>query len=93
MHLVSIVKLESTIFPEFFRAYYKLPNETKRIENMKISVVFFAESSLRSRRDQSSTVFIGRTAQFGHKMQIYNSHQNSVRLELCNLLVVQYRCS
>ena len=41
MHLVSIVKLESTIFLEFFRAYCKLPNETKRIENMKISVVFF----------------------------------------------------
>ena len=92
MHLVSIVKLESTIFPEFFRAYCNLPNETKRIENLKISV-FFAESSLRSRRDQSSTVFIGRTAQFGHKMQIYNLHQNSVRLQLCNLQVVKYRCS
>ena len=52
MHLVSIVKLESTISLEFFRAYYKLPNETKRIENMNISQVFFVESSVRSLRDQ-----------------------------------------
>ena len=52
MHLVSIVKLESTISLEFFRAYCKLPNETKRIENMNISLVFFVESSVRSLRDQ-----------------------------------------
>ena len=52
MHLVPIVKLESTISPEFFRAYCKLPNETKRIENMNISLVFFVESSVRSLRDQ-----------------------------------------
>ena len=52
MHLVSIVKLDSTISPEFYRAYCDLINETKRTENMNISVVFFAESSLCSRRDQ-----------------------------------------
>ena len=52
MHLVPIVKLESTISPEFFRVYCKLPNETKRIENMNISLVFFVESSVRSPRDQ-----------------------------------------
>ena len=46
MHLVSIVKLDSTISPEFYRAYCDLINETKRTENMNISVVFFAESSL-----------------------------------------------
>ena len=52
MHLVSILKLESTIFPEFSRANCDLINETKRTENMNISVVFLAESSLRSQRDQ-----------------------------------------
>ena len=52
MHLVSIVKLDSTISPEFYTAYCDFINETKRTENMNISVVFFAESSLCSRRDQ-----------------------------------------
>ena len=52
MHLVSIVKLESIISPEFLWAYCDLLNETKRTENMNISVVFFTEYSLRSRRDQ-----------------------------------------
>ena len=46
MHLVSIVKLDPTISPEFYRAYCDLINETKRTENINISVVFFAESSL-----------------------------------------------
>ena len=32
MHLVSIVKLESTISPEFFRAYCKLPNERNELK-------------------------------------------------------------
>ena len=50
MHLVSIVKLESTLSPEFFRAYCDLINETKRTESMNISMMFFAESSLCSRR-------------------------------------------
>ena len=93
MHLVSIVRLESTISPEFFRAQCKLPNQTKRTENMKISVVFLAESSLRSRIYKSSSLFKRRTVPFSHKMQIYNSRFNSVRLQLSNLQVVKYRCS
>ena len=71
MHLVSIVKIESIISPEFLWAYCDLLNETKRTENMNISVVFFTEYSLRSRGDQI-LFCIKRTALFSHKMQIYN---------------------
>ena len=71
MHLVSIVKLESIISPEFLWADCDLLNETKRTENMNISVVFFTEYSLRSRGDQI-LFCIKRTALFSHKMQIYN---------------------
>ena len=93
MHLVSIVKLESTISPEFFRAYCDLMNETKRTENMNISVLFFADLHYILEEIKSSTVCKGRTAPFSHKMQIYNFQIRFREATAVQLQAVKHRCS
>ena len=84
MHLVSIVKLESTISPEFFRAYCDL---------MNISMLFFADLHYILEEIKSSTVCKGRTAPFSHKMQIYNFKIRFREATAVQLQAVKHRCS
>ena len=74
MRLFSIVKLESTIFPEFSRAYCDLIYETKRNELKIWTSPWCSLRNLHSVRDEikSSSVFKGRTVPFSHIMQISN---------------------
>ena len=81
MHLFSIVKLESTIFPEFSRAYCDLINETKRNELKIWTSPWCSLRNLHSVRDEikSSSVFKGRTVPFSHIMQISNLKKDTFR--------------